>query len=101
MTGKRPRNGPPTERIKDWQPLHLQLAQETLQQQAMRCMDCGIPFCHKGQILGGMTSGCPINNLIPEWNDLVYRGLWKQAYERLQRTNNFPEFHGAGVSGTL
>ncbi len=85
---------PPAERIKDWQPLHLHLPQETLQEQAMRCMDCGIPFCHKGQILNGMTSGCPINNLIPEWNDLVYRGLWKQAYERLQRTNNFPEFTG-------
>jgi glutamate synthase (NADPH/NADH) small chain len=84
----------PAERIRDWQPFHLQLAQETLQQQSMRCMDCGIPFCHKGQILNGMTSGCPINNLIPEWNDLVYRGLWKQAYERLHRTNNFPEFTG-------
>lgn len=85
---------PPAERIKDWQPLHLHLAQETLQEQAMRCMDCGTPFCHKGQILNGMTSGCPVNNLIPEWNDLVYRGLWKQAYERLARTNNFPEFTG-------
>ena len=84
----------PAERIRDWQPFHLQLAQETLQQQSMRCMDCGIPFCHKGQILNGMTSGCPINNLIPEWNDLVYRGLWEQAYERLHRTNNFPEFTG-------
>ena len=60
----------------------------------MRCMDCGIPFCHKGTILNGMTSGCPINNLIPEWNDLVYRGLWRQAYERLHKTNNFPEFTG-------
>jgi glutamate synthase (NADPH/NADH) small chain len=68
---------------------------ETLQQQAMRCMDCGIPFCHQGQILNGMTAGCPINNLIPEWNDLVYRGLWKEAYERLSKTNNFPEFTGS------
>ncbi len=84
----------PVTRIKDWQPLHLQLSHDILRQQAMRCMDCGIPFCHKGQILNGMTSGCPINNLIPEWNDLVYRGLWKQAYARLQRTNNFPEFTG-------
>lgn len=81
-------------RIHDWQPIHLHLPEETLQQQAMRCMDCGIPFCHQGQILNGMTSGCPINNLIPEWNDLIYRGLWQQAYERLHRTNNFPEFTG-------
>jgi glutamate synthase (NADPH/NADH) small chain len=57
-------------------------------------MDCGIPFCHTGRILNGMASGCPINNLIPEWNDLVYRGLWQQALERLLRTNNFPEFTG-------
>lgn len=57
-------------------------------------MDCGTPFCHKGQILKGMTSGCPINNLIPEWNDLVYRGMWQEAYERLSKTNNFPEFTG-------
>jgi glutamate synthase (NADPH/NADH) small chain len=85
---------PLAERIRDWQPLHLQLSEETLHQQAMRCMDCGTPFCHRGQILNGMTSGCPINNLIPEWNDLVYRGLWKQAYDRLHRTNNFPEFTG-------
>lgn len=89
-----PAERPPAARIKDWQPLHLQLPEDILQQQAMRCMDCGIPFCHKGQILNGMTSGCPINNLIPEWNDLIYRGLWKQAYERLHRTNNFPEFTG-------
>lgn len=85
---------PFAERVKDWQPLHLHLAEEKLQTQAMRCMDCGIPFCHKGNILNGMTSGCPINNLIPEWNDLIYRGLWKQAYERLHKTNNFPEFTG-------
>jgi glutamate synthase (NADPH) small chain len=57
-------------------------------------MDCGIPFCHTGKLLNGMASGCPINNLIPEWNDLVYRGLWQQALERLQKTNNFPEFTG-------
>ncbi|MBK7893699.1 MAG: glutamate synthase subunit beta [Anaerolineaceae bacterium] len=82
------------ERIHDWEPIHLHLPEERLNQQAARCMDCGIPFCHKGTILNGMTSGCPINNLIPEWNDLVYRGLWREAYERLSRTNNFPEFTG-------
>ena len=57
-------------------------------------MDCGVPFCHTGKLLSGMASGCPIHNLIPEWNDLVYRGLWKEALERLHKTNNFPEFTG-------
>ena len=57
-------------------------------------MDCGIPFCHTGQLINGMASGCPINNLIPEWNDLVYRGLWREALDRLHKTNNFPEFTG-------
>lgn len=57
-------------------------------------MDCGVPFCHTGKLINGMASGCPINNLIPEWNDLVYHGLWKQALERLLKTNNFPEFTG-------
>src|SRR5262249_2155024 len=56
--------------------------------------DCGVPFCHTGTLLDGMASGCPINNLIPEWNDLVYRGLWKEALGRLHKTNNFPEFTG-------
>ncbi len=85
---------PSAERVNDWQPLHLHLPQAKLQEQALRCMDCGIPFCHEGHVLNGMTTGCPVNNLIPEWNDLVYRGLWKQAYERLHKTNNFPEFTG-------
>jgi glutamate synthase (NADPH/NADH) small chain len=57
-------------------------------------MDCGVPFCHTGQLLAGAASGCPINNLIPEWNDLVYRGQWKEALARLHKTNNFPEFTG-------
>ena len=57
-------------------------------------MDCGIPFCHTGQLINGMASGCPINNLIPEWNDLVYRGMWREALHRLHKTNNFPEFTG-------
>ena len=84
----------PLERVRDWQDLHVHLPEEKLQTQGARCMDCGIPFCHKGRILEGMTSGCPINNLIPEWNDLVYRGRWQQALRRLQKTNNFPEFTG-------
>ena len=57
-------------------------------------MDCGVPFCHTGNVLGGAASGCPINNLIPEWNDLVYRGHWREAFDRLHQTNNFPEFTG-------
>jgi glutamate synthase (NADPH/NADH) small chain len=85
---------PVNERVHDWQPLHMHLPDEKLRNQAMRCMDCGIPFCHEGTILNGMTTGCPLNNLIPEWNDLVYRGQWQQAYERLHKTNNFPEFTG-------
>ena len=84
----------PNERILHWKEFHRPFPDEKLQTQAARCMDCGIPFCHTGKLLNGMTSGCPINNLIPEWNDLVYRGLWKQALERLLRTNNFPEFTG-------
>lgn len=82
------------ERIRDWQPVHLHLPEDKLTVQAARCMDCGIPFCHNGCILEGGTTGCPINNLIPEWNDLVYQGLWREAYERLSHTNNFPEFTG-------
>ncbi len=82
----------PNERILYWKEFHQPLGIETLQQQAARCMDCGTPFCHSGILLNGMASGCPLHNLIPEWNDLVYRGLWRQALERLLKTNNFPEF---------
>ena len=57
-------------------------------------MECGVPFCQSGMTLMGMTSGCPLHNLVPEWNDLVYTGNWKQAYNRLKKTNNFPEFTG-------
>ena len=83
-----------TERIRDWKEFHLHLEERKLREQGARCMDCGIPFCHTGTLLNGMASGCPINNLIPEWNDLVYRGLWREALERLHKTNNFPEFTG-------
>ena len=82
------------ERIKDWNEFHLHLTEEKLREQGSRCMDCGIPFCHTGTLISGMASGCPINNLIPEWNDLVYRGLWHEALDRLHKTNNFPEFTG-------
>ncbi len=84
----------PVERVKDWNEFHKHMPEEKLAKQGARCMDCGVPFCHTGTLIAGMASGCPINNLIPEWNDLVYRGLWKEALERLHKTNNFPEFTG-------
>ncbi|MCX6869968.1 MAG: glutamate synthase subunit beta [Verrucomicrobia bacterium] len=81
-------------RINDWNEFHEHMDDQSLRQQGARCMDCGVPFCHSGSLISGMASGCPINNLIPEWNDLVYRGLWKEALDRLHKTNNFPEFTG-------
>ena len=84
----------PLERVKDWKEIHLHLPEDRLKKQGARCMDCGIPFCHSGSLISGMASGCPINNLIPEWNDLVFRGLWQEALDRLHKTNNFPEFTG-------
>jgi glutamate synthase (NADPH/NADH) small chain len=82
------------ERVHDWGEFHIHLTDRKLRDQGGRCMDCGIPFCHTGKLLNGMASGCPVNNLIPEWNDLVYRGLWREALDRLHKTNNFPEFTG-------
>ncbi len=81
-------------RIRDWNEFHEHMDEKKLREQGARCMDCGIPFCHSGTLVSGMASGCPINNLIPEWNDLVYRGLWREALDRLHKTNNFPEFTG-------
>src|SRR5882672_9126281 len=81
------------ERISDWNEFHFHMEEKNLREQGARCMDCGIPFCHTGSLLNGMASGCPIHNLIPEWNDLVYRGLWKEALERLHKTNNFPNIN--------
>ncbi|BBY85992.1 glutamate synthase subunit beta [Mycolicibacterium tokaiense] len=72
-------------RLKDWKEVYEEFSHDTLQVQASRCMDCGIPFCH---------NGCPLGNLIPEWNDLVFRNRWREAIERLHATNNFPEFTG-------
>ncbi|MSU62805.1 MAG: glutamate synthase subunit beta [Pedosphaera sp.] len=89
-----PLDRPAVQRIKDWNEFHYHMEEKNLQEQASRCMDCGIPFCHTGTLLSGMASGCPINNLIPEWNDLAYRGLWHEALDRLHKTNNFPEFTG-------
>src|SRR5690242_14324247 len=84
----------PGERIRDWDEFHHHADEAMLRKQGARCMDCGVPFCHTGAVIEGMAAGCPINNLIPEWNDLVYRGLWREALERLHKTNNFPEFTG-------
>ena len=89
-----PQDRPALARIADWKEFHLHLPEPELKKQGARCMDCGIPFCHTGQLVSGMASGCPIHNLIPEWNDLVYRGLWREALDRLHKTNNFPEFTG-------
>jgi glutamate synthase (NADPH/NADH) small chain len=89
-----PADRPPLERLKDWKEFHLHLEERKLRQQGGRCMDCGVPFCHTGRLLNGAASGCPVHNLIPEWNDLVYRGLWREALGRLHKTNNFPEFTG-------
>ena len=93
-TRTEPHSRDPRERVKTWKEFHDHLPEATLREQGARCMDCGVPFCHTGSLLEGMAAGCPINNLIPEWNDLVYRGLWKEALERLHKTNNFPEFTG-------
>tara|TARA_B100001250_G_scaffold414521_1_gene453515 strand:- start:4387 stop:5880 length:1494 start_codon:yes stop_codon:yes gene_type:complete len=86
----------PLLRIEDWNEFHEVMPESKLRDQGARCMDCGIPFCHLGDVVseGDKGAGCPINNLIPEWNDLVFRGLWQEALERLHKTNNFPEFTG-------
>ena len=82
---KKPPTRPVAERVRDWNEVYLPYPQAALKDQAARCMDCGVPFCH---------SGCPLGNLIPDWNDLVYRDRWKAAIDRLHATNNFPEFTG-------
>ena len=82
----------PLERIRHFNEFHEHLPQEKQQLQGARCMECGVPFCQAGMMLNGMASGCPLHNLVPEWNDLVYVGNWEQAYRRLKKTNSFPEF---------
>ena len=84
----------PRDRIKNWNEFKIHPDEKQQREQGARCMDCGTPFCHTGHLVAGMASGCPINNLIPEWNDLVFRGRWKEALQRLHKTNNFPEFTG-------
>ena len=82
----------PLERIKNYKEFHLPLSEEERKCQGARCMECGVPFCQSGMMIGGMVSGCPLNNLIPEWNDLIYTDTYEQALGRLLKTNNFPEF---------
>ncbi|MDE5765166.1 MAG: glutamate synthase subunit beta [Ruminococcus sp.] len=82
----------PLERIKNYNEFHEPLTDRQRKAQAARCMDCGVPFCQNGKAINGMISGCPLNNLIPEWNDLLYHDHKEQALERLLMTNNFPEF---------
>lgn len=89
-----PTDRDPALRILDWREFHHHMLEEDLRKQGARCMDCGVPFCHTGGLMANMAAGCPINNLIPEWNDLIYRGHWREALDRLHKTNNFPEFTG-------
>ena len=92
------RQGNPSEaplaRIRHYNEFHPRLGREERMRQGARCMDCGVPFCQSGAVLNGMVSGCPLHNLVPEWNDLVYHGSFGHALERLLKTNNFPEFTG-------
>ena len=84
----------PLERIKHWNEFHPMLPEEERRTQGARCMECGVPFCQSGVQLNGMFTGCPLHNLVPEWNDLIYTGNFAGAYRRLAKTNNFPEFTG-------
>ncbi len=91
----------PAERMKDWSESHPPYGEDVLRKQGARCMDCGIPFCHTGKLIAGMASGCPVNNLIPEWNDLVYRGQWEEAYIRLHEDEQLPRVHRARLPGAV
>jgi glutamate synthase (NADPH/NADH) small chain len=82
----------PKDRVRHFNEFHKHMSKEKQQLQGARCMECGVPFCQSGMMICGMASGCPLHNLVPEWNDLVYTGNWEQAYNRLRKTNNFPEF---------
>ena len=84
----------PQERVQHFDEFHPRLGREERRRQGARCMECGVPFCQSGSVLNGMVSGCPLHNLIPEWNDLIYTGNFGHAVQRLLKTNNFPEFTG-------
>lgn len=85
FTRETPSRRPVTERVNDYFEIYLDMPEDHVRTQGARCMDCGVPFCH---------TGCPVNNIIPDWNDMVYRGRWKEAIRTLHATNNFPEFTG-------
>src|SRR5262247_333229 len=85
---------PVEERIKHWREFVLPLSEQEVKTQAARCMDCGVPYCHGHTDVSGAPRGCPVNNQIPDWNDLVYRGNWREAARNLHSTNNFPEVTG-------
>lgn len=90
-----PEDRDPKARLADWKEVHGKMAEDDIRKQGARCMDCGVPFCHAGDsATAPKVGGCPINNLIPEWNDLIYRNRWREALDRLHKTNNFPEFTG-------
>ena len=84
----------PLKRIKHFNEFHTPLSKKEQERQGARCMNCGVPFCQSGILIKGMVTGCPLNNLIPEWNDATYTGNWDEAYNRLRKTNPFPEFTG-------
>lgn len=85
---------PPLERVRDWEEFHLPLPEERRAEQGARCMNCGVPFCQAGLVYEGKAFGCPLHNLIPEWNDMIFAGNRAHALSRLLKTNNFPEFTG-------
>ena len=91
----------PNSRIRDWSEFKHHLPEKKLRDQGARCMDCGVPFCHTGDLMANMASGCPINNLIPEWNDLVYNNHWREALDRLHKTNNFPRIYRPHLPGPV
>ena len=84
----------PLERIKNYNEFHEEMNENARKEQGARCMNCGVPFCQAGMSIGGAVSGCPLHNLIPEWNDEIFNGCWGHALSRLLKTNNFPEFTG-------
>ncbi len=90
-----PEDRDPKARLIDWKEIHTEMPVEEIRKQGARCMDCGVPFCHAGDSsMAPRVGGCPVNNLIPEWNDLIYHNRWREALDRLHKTNNFPEFTG-------
>ena len=94
MNERSSRRCPPAQRLRDFHEFHASLSETQRREQAARCMNCGVPLCQSAMVLGGMVSGCPLHNLIPEWNDELYHGNDAAALARLLATNPFPEFTG-------